>query len=237
MHGSAGRSMGRMTAGEQLGARPYRDVLRTWTRQDRIYRGLDNKLFVSATYHAPGFRRAFAVAFPDIYGHGGKVTRRELVDMTDGVEQHHNFLMAMYTPDARWNDFAREDSIWRMSLYSKASGEDGLGEAEVSPDEIVPLKMDENLRAVYPYITRFDRLYLVRFPLVDALHRPLVDGGTGEMVLRVASALGVASMRWDMGGEGRATAQPRTLVPLAEDGPEGLAPTAGPIQTPRPQAD
>lgn len=176
----------------------FRRELRTWTRQDKIYGGLDNKLFVSATYHAPAFRRAFAIAFPDIYGHGGKITRRELVDMTDGIEQHHNFFIAAYTPDARWNDFSREDSIWRMSLYSKVLGEDGMGEAEVSPDEIVPLKIDENLRAVYPYISRFDHIYLVRFPLVDALQRPLVDVGTSEVVLRIASALGVATMRWPM---------------------------------------
>jgi hypothetical protein len=183
----------------------YRAQLRTWTRKDQIYQGLDNKLFISATYHAAAFRRAFAIAFPDIYGHGGKITRRELVDMTDGVEQHHNFFIATYTPVLQWNDFSRDDSIWRITLYSKAQGESGLGEAQVSPDDIIPLKVDENLRAVYPYISRFDKIYLVRFPLVDALQRPLVDEGTGEVVMRVASALGVATMRWGMHalGDGR----------------------------------
>lgn len=118
--------------------------------------------------------------------------------MTGGVEQHHNFFIATYTPNVHWNDFSRDDSIWRMSLYSKGPKGDGQGEAEVAPDAIIPLKVDENLRAVYPYVSRFDKIYLVRFPLVDAWQRPLVGSHTSEVVLRVASALGVASMRWPM---------------------------------------
>ena len=190
--------------------------LDTWTRHDKVYQVLDNKLFVSATYHAPDFRRAFGIAFPDIYGHGGKITRRELVDMTGGVEQHHNFLVAAYTPYVRWNDFARDDSIWRISLYSKSVGDGGMDEAEVAPDDIIPLKVDENLRAVYPYISRFDRIYLVRFPLTDAWQRPLVHAHTQEVVMRIASALGVATLRWPMHAE--------TLAPLqgAAAAPAGL---------------
>jgi len=182
--------------------------LKTWTRHDKIYQGLDNKLFISATYHAADFRRAFAIAFPDIYGHGGKITRRELVEMTGGVEQHHNFFIATYTPNVRWNDFSRDDSIWRISLYSTAQSNDGLGQAEVAPTEIIPLKIDENLRAVYPYISRFDKIYLVRFPLKDAWDRPVVDSHADEMVMRVASALGVATMRWRMNPASNVLPQP-----------------------------
>lgn len=170
----------------------YVQILKTWTRGAKIYRGLDNKLFVSATFHAPELRRAFAGAFPDIYGHGGKITRRELVDLTGGVEQHHNFFLAVYTPDARWNDLAKDDSIWRLTLV-------GAGEAEVGPDEVVPIKMDENLRAVYPFISRFDKVYLVRFPLADPLQRALLDEQTDHLTLRIASALGAAQMTWKLG--------------------------------------
>lgn len=169
----------------------YPAVLTTWSRSAKIYRGLDDKMFITATYHAPELRRAFALAFPDIYGHGGKITRRELVDLTGGVEQHHNFLLAVYTPDNRWNDLGRDDSIWRLSLQ-------GSSETEVGPDEVVPIKMDENLRAVYPYITRFDKVYLVRFPLVDPLQRLVIEGDAATISLRIASALGGANMLWQL---------------------------------------
>ena len=172
-------------------------TLRTWTRSTKIYNQLDDKLFMSATYHTPGFRRAFAVAFPDIYGHGGKITRRELVDLTGGIDQHHNFFVSFYTADKRWNDIARDDSIWRLSLYSRDARGGGT-ETEVAPDDIIPIKMDENLRVVYPYINRFDKAYLVRFPILDILRQPIVHHGTQEVVMRVASAMGVASLRWKL---------------------------------------
>lgn len=175
----------------RLVAADYPAVLRTWSRSAKIYQGLDDKLFVTATYHAPELRRAFALAFPDIYGHGGKITRRELVDLTGGVEQHHNFLFAVYTPDNRWNDLGRDDSIWRLSLK-------GSSDTEVGPDEVVPIKMDENLRAVYPYITRFDKVYLVRFPLVDPLQQLVIEGDATTISLRIASALGGANMVWQL---------------------------------------
>jgi hypothetical protein len=177
---------------EPLTAEDYGSVLKTWTRSTKIYQRLDNKLFVNATFHSPEFRRAFAVAFPDIYGHGGKITRRELVDLTGGVEQYHNFFMAVYTPDRRWNDLGKSDSIWRLTLS-------GSGEAAVGPAEVVPIKVDENLRAVYPYINRFDKVYLVRFPLTDPLHRMVIDTSTTQFSLRIASALGVAEMTWELG--------------------------------------
>jgi hypothetical protein len=176
-----------------LTADDYDDIIDTWTRSGKVYRKLDNKLFATATYHAPEFRRAFAVRFPDIYGHGGKITRRELVDLTGGVEQYNNFFLAVHTPDKRWNDLARDDSIWHMTLR-------GSSGTAVSPADVIPIKMDENLRTVYPYVSRFDKIYLVRFPLTDPLHRVVIDATTEVFTLRIASALGATELDWQLTG-------------------------------------
>ena len=173
------------------GANDYQNVLQSWTRSAKVYRVLDNKLFITSTYHAPEFRRAFAVAFPDIYGHGGSITRRELVDLSGGVEQFHTFFMAVHTPDVRWNDLAKSDSIWHLSLH-------GSADASVNSEEVVPIKIDENLRAVYPYVGRFDKIYLARFPLTDPLHRMVIDATTTKFSLRIASALGSAELQWEI---------------------------------------
>jgi hypothetical protein len=174
-----------------LSAEDFPVVLSTWTRTDKVYQGLDNKLFVTATYHAPELRRAFAIAFPEIYGHGGTVTRQELVDLTPAAEQSNTFFLAAYTPDTKWNDLAQTDSIWRVTLI-------GDNEVAAAPVEIQQVKVDENLRVVYPYIGRFDRCYLVRFPLADPMERLVIDpGGTGFR-LRVASALGAAELVWQL---------------------------------------
>ena len=174
-----------------LEATDYDAVIASWTRSARVYRGLDNKLFVSSTFHAAEFRRAFAVAFPDIYGSGGLITRRELVDLSDGIEQYHNFFVSVFTPDVRWNDLSKIDSIWHLSLHSSNG-------STTSTSEIVPVKLDENIRAVYRYPSRFDRGYLVRFPLVNHEGKQLIDTATTWFSVRIASALGVADLRWDV---------------------------------------
>ena len=183
-------------ADEALTAKDYPDILQTWTRSDKVYKNLENKLFVTATFHAPELRRAFAVTFPDLYGHGSKITRRELVDLTGEVEQHHNFFVAVYTPDARWNDLAKNDSIWHLTLR-------GSSEVVVSAVELIPIKIDENLKAVYPYINRFDKIYLVRFPLADPMHRVVIDSTTTHFTVRMASSLGVAELTWELGNTPR----------------------------------
>jgi hypothetical protein len=169
----------------------YGPVLKTWTRQEEIYQGFDVRLFLHATYHAPAFRRAFAIAFPDIYGHGGEITRRELVDLSGNIENYHTFFVSAYTPEKKWNDFEQEDSIWRFSLI-------GDGSVEVGPEEIVLIKIDENIKTVFPYIDRFDQVYLIRFPMVDELGQTVVGPSTEKFQIKIVSALGQAHLTWEL---------------------------------------
>ena len=172
-----------------LRPKDYPKVLATWTKSAKIYRELDSKMFITGTFHSPEFRRVFALAFPDIYGHGGNVTRRELVDLTGDIEQYFNFFVAVYTADRKWNDLSKPDSIWRLSL----EGSEGV---TVSPSEIVQVKIDANLRAVYPYIDRFDKAYLVRFKLADPMNRLVIEPSSDKFKLRIVSALGSADLEW-----------------------------------------
>ena len=178
-------------ADQPLSQGQYPAVLRTWTRSARLYRHLENKLFFTATFHAPELRRAFAMTFPDLYGHGSKITRRELVEFSGAGDQAHTFFVAAFTPELGWNDFERADSIWHMTLTG------GQGVA-VASSEVIPVKVDANIQAVYPYISPFDRIYLVRFPLFDSRHRLVADTTCERLTLRIASALGVAQMHWDL---------------------------------------
>lgn len=175
-----------------LTAEDYQDVLDTWTRGDRVYQQLDNKLFVTSTFHSPELRRAFAIAFPDIYGHGGRITRRELVELSDGIEQYHTFFVSAFTPERRWNDFHKDDSIWKLSLVNQDRS------ISIEPEEIQSIKIDENLRAVYSYLGRFDEAYLVRFKLADDSGTQLIPAGADSFTLRIASALGVAELTWKL---------------------------------------
>jgi len=197
----------------QLSASAYPEVLRTWTRSTKLYQGFDSKMFVTATFHSPEFRRAFAIAFPEIYGHGGNITRRELVDLTGDVEQFHNFFLSVYTPETKWNDLALPDSIWRVNLIGVTPSRELAADREVAvdPASIDSVRIDANLRAVYPYMSIFDRAYLVRFPLTDAMKRLVLDASSTRATLRIASALGVAELRWDFAPAADGRTEPPAL--------------------------
>ena len=175
-----------------LKAQDYPRVLKSWTRSSRIYRGVETVAFLDVTFHAPELRRAFGMAFPDIYGHGGFITKRELVELSEHVEEYHTFFIKLFTADLKWNDLAKPDSIWRITLSRPD------GSVSVGATEIVSVKIDANLRAVYPYLDRFDRAYLVRFPQTDALKQLVIPEDSQGFVLKIASALGVAKLHWDL---------------------------------------
>lgn len=172
----------------EIAPEDYGAVLDAYTRSYKLYDRLDDILFVTATYHAPEFRKAFAVSFPEIYGHGGRVTRKELLELTGNVERYHTFFMVAYTPKRDWNDFDQADSIWNVTLVGPHT--------TVPAAEITEVKVDENIHVVYPYVNRFDKAYLVRFPLTDAEGRLVIDNETRAFTLRLASALGAAEPTW-----------------------------------------
>lgn len=175
----------------EITATEYPRVLKTWTRNAKIYDGFASKAFITATFHSPEFRRAFALAYPDIHGHGGNITRRELVELAEGVEQYLNFFVSIYTANDKWNDLSQSDSIWRLTLK-------GAHGSTAAPVTVLPVQTDENLRAVYPYIGRFDKTYLVRFPLIDPLSRLLIPTSSEGFAIQIASALGKTELQWQL---------------------------------------
>lgn len=165
-------------------------ILRTWTRSERIYRGFDQKMFIDATLHSAEFRKSFAITWPHVYGAGGRVTRRELVELTGEAETTHSFFLSVYTSDRDWNDLSEESSIWRLTLRA--------GDHSVEASEIISIPADANLRAIYSHIDRFDECYLVRFPLADPLGQLVVAPDSEALTITIASALGRAELRWKL---------------------------------------
>jgi len=170
-----------------LSAENYPEVLANWTREDRLYDGLDSKLFVHSTFHSPEFRKTFLMRHPDVYGRGSETARRLALTHLDGVEAIEFFFSA-FTSDVKWNDFDQEDSIWRVVLRSN--------ESEPVDGEISRVKTTANLRAIYPYITDFARTYVVRFPRTDTAGTPVVSSTSHQIELKFLSALGGAKLLW-----------------------------------------
>ncbi len=170
-------------AGTDVQAEDYPHVLASWTRDNRLYNGLENKVFVTSVFMTPELRAAVRTTYPDVVGHGGPVTRDELAT---GPGNDLVFFVTMYTADRKWNDLQTPTSIWKVTMK---------GASEVSPSSIVRMRPDENLRTVFPFIGRYDETYVVRFPAGDGA---VIGSATNEVNLRFASGLGETNLTWQL---------------------------------------
>jgi hypothetical protein len=181
-------------------AKDYDHVLGDWTRRDSVYALFEHKMNVTATFITPPLRRAFQARFPEIYGYGGSVTRKELVDLSQKTEETLNFFVAIYTPEDKWNDLNKPDSIWHVTLQPVLSidAPDETTTSRIDALAIERVKIDENLRTVYPYLTSFDQAYIVRFPAATKDTQLLVGDKEVVLRMRIASSFGAARLNWDV---------------------------------------
>jgi hypothetical protein len=182
---------------ETIGPRDYGSILDLWTRQDEAFALFEHKITVKATMITPMLRKAYGARFPEVYGYGGIVTRTEMKDAGTGTEDTLNFFVAIYTPEFRWNDLNKPDSIWHVSLQRIGDQGDAT-ELAVDARTIEKVKLDENLLTIYPYLDRFDSGYIVRFPLATLDGRTVIKDGKNRLRLRVASSFAAASLQWDI---------------------------------------
>ena len=172
-----------------LTADDYEWALDRWTRSDEIYDQLDSIAFAFVTFHAPEFRKAFALRHTDVYGPGSEEASRLLLIRPE-AEASHEFFLSVATTENRWNDFDKPDSIWRITLRG-----DNVTPVAATVERI---KVNANLRAIYPFISPFAKTYAVRFRLSGLDRKPVLTGQTERLVLRVASALGKADFVWTL---------------------------------------
>lgn len=170
-------------------AEDYDEVLERWTRSDKVYSLLEARLFVSATFHSPEFRQAFAVAHPNVFGPGSDEARR-LASLEGGAEENFEFFFSAYTANATWNDFGKEDSIWRVTL----EGDDG----ERVDGVVTRLRTNANQRVMYPYVSAWAKTYTVRFPRTGAAGQLLISPASKQFTLRFTSALGEGVLTWHL---------------------------------------
>jgi hypothetical protein len=166
----------------------YEDVLDSWTEDDKLYDRLDSIMFVFATFHSPEFRKAFLMAHSDVYGPGSETASH--LTLTDPEAEHeHEFFLSVSTSRVEWNDLDKnKESIWRVTLVGEGD--------EVVSGRVEKIRTTANIRAIYPYVTDFAKTYRVRFPLTTVSGKPILSSKTGQLTMRIASALGACEMIW-----------------------------------------
>ena len=171
----------------------YKSVSDKWSREARIYRGFEVKLIVSATFKSHEFRRAYA----DEYAEAHKLTSQEkkhfMEDQLNAATLGHEFLMASFVPEKKWDDFDKFKSMWSLYLVNDK-------DERVAPIEVRRVKRHNAVTPhFYPYITPWKSIYTVRFPYdIPEGDRPFIGDKTKEVKLVITSVLGTAEMQWKL---------------------------------------
>src|SRR5256885_11940883 len=98
---------------------------------------------------SPEFRRVFSLRHTEVYGPGSEETA-VLITNAEAEEQLEFFISAS-TSSPQWNDFDRDNSIWRVTLESE--------DHERVDCKVRRLRASANLRVIFPYISDYAKTY------------------------------------------------------------------------------
>lgn len=179
----------------------WTDAVAEHTRRGQYYDWFVRQADTRAMLITPRVRKAYLDNRPEFQGVFAEDTERELVALGEpdpGVdvesrpkpesEEQVLFFVAMYVTDQKNRDIGASYTIWETTLER--------GDARAAPIKIETVKGSPAVMDVFPFADRFDDLYLVRFPLVDAQGRPFLSPGGEPLRLRIKSALAEIELEW-----------------------------------------
>jgi len=173
-------------------ATDYDNVLRKWTRTEQLlsFSELDNFLTATATFESWDFKWAYVVRYVQDY----RLTieqRKKLLETTlDETRQRHQFFVALYGGERRYNELTKPDSAWIVRLIDDTGN-------ETAPQEIVAIKRPNAIeRNYFPYNTVLRQAFRIRFPRVSGDGRPSISPRAKWFGLRFAGAQGNSELIW-----------------------------------------
>ena len=172
----------------------YHRAFERWTREARIYRGFDVELIVSVTFKSSDYRRAYAQEYAKTYLLSDKDELKFEKDQLAAAEEFHDFVMATFIPDDKWNDFEKKDSIWKIYLTNDKN-------KRISPVEIKKLKRtDPTIAQFFPYVSPWREVYALRFPvkIPPEQREDFIGPDTRSMTLTITGVRGRCDMVWEL---------------------------------------
>ena len=187
-------------------ATDYETILRKWTRTGDLFAvsELESYLTATATFESWDFRWAYVVRYVQDY----RLTieqRKKLLERTlEETRDHHQFFVALYGPNRRYNDLTRSDSAWIVRLIDDTGN-------ETAPAEIIAITKPNALeRTYFPYNTPYRQAFRIRFPHAKASGLPTISPDATWVGLRFAGAQGNNELVWTL----KESVQPPPTSPL-----------------------
>jgi hypothetical protein len=170
----------------------YRDVMEAWTQEGRIYDGLLTQLISKVTFKSAVFRQAYTEEYSRLYNIEGWEYDKRVMQERKEAAKYHDFVMAAYVPEKKWDDFSKKTSMWKIYITRDHV-------EQIRPLEIRKLKKkDPLIDYFYPYVTTWKSIYHVRFPVFDPKSDSQPIGGTDDVLtLVMTSVIGSVEFKWE----------------------------------------
>ena len=173
----------------------YPQAIEKFTREARIYRGLELELLANATYKSSDFRRAYLQEYSRVYKLDEAQVQAVRQKETEAAQKVDEFMIATYVPDKQWDDFDRKNPSWKIYLVQR----DG---SRIQPVSIQKNKVDASMRHFFPYINPWKSMYTVQFPKLSA------GKESPSMRLIVTGVRGNIEMEWPSESPGNESTKP-----------------------------
>jgi hypothetical protein len=175
-------------------ATDYDTVLGRWTRTERLFSlsELETYLTATATFESWDFRWAYVVRYGQDYRLTIDQRKKFLEKALEETRQRHQFFVALYGTERRYDDLTKPDSAWIVRLIDDTGN-------ETAPQEIIAIRKPNALeRHYFPYNTTFRLAFRIRFPHVTADGRPTISPQAKWFGLRFAGAQGNSELVWQL---------------------------------------
>jgi len=193
----------------------YDQILKRWTRTDSLVAlaELDDLLTVTATFESWDFRWAYVVRYADDY----RLTvdqRKSILESTLAESRkQHQFYVALYGPNRRWNDLSKKSSAWVVRLIDDKGN-------ETAPAEIVSIPRPGAIeRTYFPYTSVWRQAFRIRFPVRHDDGRTTIAPDARWFGLRFAGAQGHQDLLWLVDPAGEKPPSPAPSGPAAPPSP------------------
>jgi hypothetical protein len=172
----------------------YDAVLDRWTRTERMFSlpELETYLTATATFESYDFRWAYVVRYVQDYRLTIDQRRKLMEKALDETRRQHQFFVALYGGDRRYNDLTKPNSAWIVRLIDDTGN-------ETAPQEIVAIRKPNAIeRNYFPYNTQFRQAFRIRFPRTTPEGKPTISPAAKWFGLRFAGAQRNSELVWKL---------------------------------------
>lgn len=190
-------------------ATDYEAILKRWTREESLYLfdELERALTVSATFETWDFRWAYVIRYAQDYRLTVPQRQRLLRERLEETRANHDFFIALYGAENRFNDLTRKDTAWIVRLI------DSTG-SETAPTQVESIRRPNIMeKRYYPYNTVWRKAFRLRFPTRGTDGRPAIASDAEWVGLRFAGAWGNFDLVWELGEPGQPGATQARRLP------------------------